>query len=60
MIDEIETFYKYSACRTSILIYMFYTLEVSYNFEKFAKLNNTLKTKSYKFFEYPTTSVNMI
>lgn len=60
MIDEIETFDKYSACRTSILIYMFFTLEVSYNFEKFVRLNNSLKTKNYKFFEYPTTSSNSV
>ncbi|CAD8118729.1 unnamed protein product [Paramecium sonneborni] len=54
--EEIEIFQKYSNCRTSILLHMFYVLEVSCDFDKFIRLRNALKTKNYKFFEYPSTS----
>ncbi|CAD8196667.1 unnamed protein product [Paramecium pentaurelia] len=55
---EIEIFQKYSNCRTSVLLHMFYALEVTCDFDKFVRLRNSLKTKNYKFFEYPSISAN--
>lgn len=37
---------------------MFYALEVTCDFDKFVRLRNSLKTKNFKFFEYPSISSN--
>ncbi|CAD8117952.1 unnamed protein product [Paramecium sonneborni] len=52
VIRKIEQFNQFSFSRTSILIYMFYSLEIINDFDKFIRLRNQLKTKNYKFFEF--------
>ncbi|CAD8095762.1 unnamed protein product [Paramecium primaurelia] len=52
VIHKIEQFNQFSYSRTSILIYMFYSLEILNDFDKFIRLRNQLKTKNYKFFEF--------
>ncbi|CAD8103995.1 unnamed protein product [Paramecium primaurelia] len=52
IINKIEQFNEFSQSRSSLLIYMFYCLEVINDFDKFIRLRNQLKTKNFKFFEY--------
>ncbi|CAD8190941.1 unnamed protein product [Paramecium octaurelia] len=51
VINKIEQFNEFSQSRSSLLIYMFYCLEIVNDFDKFIRLRNQLKTKSFKFFE---------
>ncbi|CAK91855.1 unnamed protein product (macronuclear) [Paramecium tetraurelia] len=52
VIQKIEQFNQFSFSRTSLLIYMFYSIEILNDFDKFIRLRNQLKTKNYKFFEF--------
>ncbi|CAD8125327.1 unnamed protein product [Paramecium sonneborni] len=58
IIKKIEQFNDFSQSRTSLLIYMFYCIEILNDFDKFIRLRNQLKTKNFKFFESNSGSHN--